>query len=154
MAHLQLPNEIEDELAAIAAEAGCELFAVERHGKILRIVLDRLDGAVTLEDCETVSRQASALLDVHDLGLGPYTLEVSSPGLDRPLRGARDYRRFIGSLTRVTFADGNASETVVGRLEAFDESGNGRLVLTEQGSGRQHQIPLGAIRRARLEIEL
>jgi hypothetical protein len=77
------------ELAAIAESVGCELVRVEFKGGVLRLMLDREPGSerlgVSHEDCANVSRQASALLDVVDFGPARYTLEVTSPGLDRPL---------------------------------------------------------------------
>ena len=79
---------------------GVELWGVEllQQGKysLLRIYIEREEG-VTIEDCEKVSRQISALLDVEDPIAGEYTLEVSSPGMDRPLFTIEQYSQFIGS---------------------------------------------------------
>lgn len=92
-------EELETLLAPAAQEQGCELWGVEflqqgrRH--VLRLFIDSEEG-VTVEHCERVSRLASALLDVEDLVAGAYTLEVSSPGMDRPLFHLSQYRRFIG----------------------------------------------------------
>lgn len=83
----------------IAEAMGLELWGVEfivhRKSSVLRIYIDRENG-VGLEDCEQLSRQLSAVLDVEDPIPGEYTLEVSSPGLDRPLYSLSQYRRFIG----------------------------------------------------------
>lgn len=95
---------LEPEVAAL----GCELVELEFHphrgGGLLRLYIDRLGGAadgVTVEDCEAVSRRVSATLDVADPIAGEYTLEVSSPGLDRPLRTRAHFERFVGSRLKV-----------------------------------------------------
>ena len=79
---------------------GLELWGVEllQQGKysLLRIYIEREEG-VTIEDCEKVSRQVSALMDVEDPIAGEYTLEVSSPGMDRPLFTIEQYSQFVGS---------------------------------------------------------
>ncbi|HEX4954433.1 MAG TPA: ribosome maturation factor RimP [Thermoanaerobaculia bacterium] len=151
-----LPAELSAELEATAAQLGCELLHVELKGGILRLVLDRADGGVTLSDCEQVSRRASALLDLYDFGRSRYTLEVSSPGLDRQLFGPRDYQRFQGHRVRVTFKPPSArnKRTVTGRLEAFETSGEGRIEVEVDETGERIEIPLPEVLVARLEIEL
>jgi len=72
----------------------------ERQG-IIRVFIDRVPAGISLDDCETVSRQISALLDVEDLIPGRYSLEVSSPGLDRRLTKTEHYQRFRGEIVRV-----------------------------------------------------
>src|SRR3954468_1088259 len=96
--------EIMPELEAVAQAVGCELVHAELKGGVLRLFVDRPEG-VTLAECEQVSRQVSALLDVLDFGAGRYVLEVSSPGLDRQLYRPPDYERFAGHLARVTYED-------------------------------------------------
>lgn len=76
-----------------------ELFGAGRH-TVLRVYIDRSSG-VTVDDCACVSQQLSAILDVEDRMEGPYTLEVSSPGLDRPLKKRDDFRRFAGEMVRI-----------------------------------------------------
>jgi ribosome maturation factor RimP len=110
-------------------------------------------GAVNIEDCQRVSHDLSALLDVEDdlsTALGEkYTLEVSSPGLDRPLRGEADFRRFEGRLTKiVTTAPVDGQSHFAGRLSGVDE---GAVLVTE--GRRVHRVPLGSIKRARLDVE-
>ena len=73
-------SDLERELSEIAAALGCELLSVDFVGGTLKIVLDRREGGVTLEDCQQVSRQVSPLLDVFDFGSGRYVLEVALPG--------------------------------------------------------------------------
>ena len=159
---------LEAEFSAIAHDVGCELIHAEYKGGTLRVFLDRPDneGGVTIDDCQAVSRQISALLDVHDFGKKRYTLEVSSPGLDRQLYKPRDYHRFAGHLVRVTFFeegdDGRRGKrTIVGRLEGL-ASADGEDGTEAETSGsitvaegeRSWSIPLSEIKVARLEIEL
>lgn len=101
----QIDHDIENLLAPAVADLGLELLGVEyRVGSgngLLRLYIDADGRAITLDDCEAVSRQASALLDVHDPIDGHYTLEVSSPGLDRPLFKPAHFARFIGEVAKV-----------------------------------------------------
>ena len=144
------------ELREAAESVGCELLHVKYHGKMLQIFLDREDGGVTLDHCQTVSRMASAILDVHDFGKQKYILEVSSPGLDRELYSERDYRRFEGSLGRVTYLDSEQRKTtVVGRLGTVEGSdADAVLDLIDPDSGETLRIPLERVQLARLEVEL
>lgn len=152
-----LTPELEREIEAVVEHNGCELWHAEFKGGLLRLYIDRPDapGGVDLSDCEIVSKQVSALLDVMDFGPGRYTLEVSSPGLDRRLHRPRDYERFAGSLARVTYRDpetGN-KRTDVGRLGGYRE--DERTVLLELREGDDAvSVPLDAVESARLEIEL
>jgi ribosome maturation factor RimP len=145
--------ELERELAAIAAAAGCELLRAEFQGGTLRLILDR-EGGVRLEDCELVSKQASAFLDVADFGRGRYTLEVSSPGLDRELYGPRDYARFSGSRVRVRFVDPESGKrvTLTGVLAEYSAE-RGEIRLTELERGAERTIRLGDVQLAKLVFE-
>src|SRR5450755_5055550 len=114
----------------VAASRELEVVEVELRGggkaRMLRIVIDKLAG-VTHEDCVTVSREVSTILDVEDTISGAYTLEVSSPGLDRKLIRAADYERFTGSRIKLTTQQPvNGNRHFEGRLESFE---NGRLTL-------------------------
>jgi ribosome maturation factor RimP len=153
--------ELQPELESIADSAGCELVHAEIRGATLRLVLDKPEGGISLADCEHVSKLASAWLDVVDFGKSRYVLEVSSPGLDRPLYRARDYTRFLGSLVRVTVEDPETrrKRTLVGRLQAFElpegaPEGDARVVVVEEPKGERHEMSYRDIRQARLEIEL
>jgi ribosome maturation factor RimP len=122
----------------------------QRGGWFLRYFIDR-PGGVTLEDCQEASRQLGAELDIEDLIQDRYTLEVSSPGLDRPLRTEEDYRRFLGHLVVVhTFEPLDRRRHFVGHLKSL-ESG---IVVIEEEDGRRLEIPRSAISKARLEVEL
>ena len=155
--HATVDATLESELAGVAKGAGCELVHVEWKGGVLRLVIDR-EGGVTHEDCANVSRQSSALLDVLDFGAGRYTLEVSSPGLDRPLYKPADYGRFAGRLARITHeaeaADGATKKrTVVARLQGWDPAA-GTVTAVDEAKQETLVLPLSRILRARLEVEL
>lgn len=156
--------EIIPELEAVAAASGCELLHAELKGGVMRLILDKPEG-VTLADCEHVSKQASALLDVLDFGSGRYVLEVSSPGLDRQLYRPQDYERFAGRLARVTMDDPETGKkkTVVARLEGLRRPPTAdaaagpegaEVLLKDDKSGERQSIPLKNVKLARLEIEL
>lgn len=154
VSHEGVDDRLVTELQAIAEGVGCELVRVEFKGGVLRLVVDREAGGVSHEDCASVSRQASALLDVVDFGPARYTLEVSSPGLDRPLYRAEDYARFTGRLARITIQPpGERKRTVVARLAGFDPTGGGRVMVTDE-KGESQVIALPQVLKARLEIEL
>jgi ribosome maturation factor RimP len=151
----------------IAGSYGLEIFDVqlrrESLGTVLRVIIDRPDRgvvetpeeAVGIEDCQRISQDLSAVLDVEEDELGEsalakhYTLEVSSPGLDRPLRHEADYRRFAGRLAKiVTLAPINGQSAFAGRIVAVED---GKLVLEE---GRKtHRVPVGDIKRGQLDVE-
>ena len=155
------PVERIRELAAgIAAAYGLEVFDVsyDREGGtfVLRVVLDKpgpsasAEDSVSLGDCQKVSEELSAVLDVEDVVPDAYTLEVSSPGLDRPLRTRDDFQRFAGRLAKIVTAEPIARQTAfAGHLRGVE----GDDVLFENEGGKLVRLPLGLIRRARLEVE-
>ena len=151
----------------VARRHGLELFDVqlrrESIGTVLRVIIDRPDRgvpekpeeAVGIEECQRVSQDLSAVLDVEEDELGEaalaqqYTLEVSSPGLDRPLRHEADYRRFQGRLAKIVTTEPlNGQSAFAGRIVTVE---NGDVVLEE---GRKtHRVPLARIKRAQLAVE-
>lgn len=152
--------ELTPEIEQVAEATGCELVHAELKGGVLRIFIDKPEG-VTLADCQHVSKQVSALLDVLDFGTGRYVLEVSSPGLDRQLYKPSDYDRFSGKLARVTFEDPETGKkkTVVARLQGLQPAGtageDARVLLQEDGKeGEPWGLPLKNVKTARLEVEL
>lgn len=136
----------------VAGQHGVEIFDVEILGKgklLVRVIIDRND-EVTLDECERFSRSLSVLLDVEDPFSGPYTLEVSSPGLDRPLRGIGDFKKYVGKLARIVTTEKIANQNFfVGRIAAAGDD-----VVSISIDGREMAIPFNKISKARLEIEL
>jgi ribosome maturation factor RimP len=150
----------------VAGSHGLEVFDVQLRrepiGTVLRVVIDRpdpgrvetLEESVGIEDCQRVSQDLSALLDVEDefgeANLAEeYTLEVSSPGLDRPLRHEADYRRFAGRLAKlVTTEPIERQSAFAGRIAGLDAG----HVLLEEGR-KTHRVPLDKIKRAHLDVE-
>lgn len=108
------------------------------------------DASPTIADLENVSRDMSAVLDVEDTIDHSYTLEVSSPGLDRPLRTAGDYRRFAGRLAKIVVSQPVDRQThFEGRLGGVEDD----AVVMETTPGKRQLIPLSLVTRARLEVE-
>jgi Uncharacterized protein conserved in bacteria len=146
-------EQIQQIAERVVASEGLELIDIEfkpgRYRGLLRVFIDK-DGGVTLNDCENVSRQISAILDVEDLIKSAYVLEVSSPGLDRPLRTDRDYRRAVGHLLKlnVVDADGNNHQMLAKLIDLNEET----IVVEEQGKNRN--IPRDFIKRAVQEVIL
>jgi ribosome maturation factor RimP len=120
---------------------------------LVRIYVDR-EGGVTVDDCAHISDQLGDLLDVHDVPPGSYTLEVSSPGLDRPLDRDQDFLKYRGSRVRL-----HLREKIEGRrnfraeLIDYEDSGDGK-VLVVQAEGKTFRIPRKVVTRANLEYEL
>ncbi|HLH29756.1 MAG TPA: ribosome maturation factor RimP [Terriglobia bacterium] len=132
---------------------GYELVEAELKGSgrnsVLRIFIDRPDG-ISHRDCELVSSQVGTVLDVEDLIPSSYTLEVSSPGLDRKLVKESDYTRFVGQMARVqTRIPLNQQKVFRGRLQGFQ---NGKIRL-ELPKGNLLEIPLDVVQEARLEFD-
>ena len=153
-------NQVRNVAARVAGTYGLDIFDVqfrrEASGMVLRVLIDRPGAAasanesVSVKDCANVSRDLSAVLDVEDIVPTAYTLEVSSPGLDRPLRHADDYRRFSGRRAKIVMREAVDGQTFFkGRLAGVD----GPLVLIDGDDGRRHQVPIGVITRANLEVE-
>jgi len=136
-------------LEPVVATAGFDLedVAVTPAGRrsVLRLVVDRDDG-VSLDDVAEVSRAASAALDAVDaMGASPYVLEVSSPGVDRPLEAPRHWRRAAGRLVRVTLRDGGS---LAGRVRTADDE---KVVLHVDGTERM--LSYEEIVRGKVQIE-
>jgi ribosome maturation factor RimP len=144
----------------VAASCGLEVFDVqfrrEASGMVLRVLIDRpgpaatAEESVSVEDCATISRDLSAILDVDDVVPTAYVLEVSSPGLDRPLVRAGDYERFAGRRAKLVMKEKVDGQGYFrGRLCGV-ENGN---VLIEAEDKRTHRVPLDLITRANLEVD-
>ena len=145
-------RRIEDIVQPTVTGMGFELVRVSmsRAGGTLQIMIEPADGRpMDVEDCATLSRALSAVLDVEDPISGAYTLEVSSPGIDRPLTRPKDYERWAGHLARVETAqpiDGRRrfKGTLVGL-----EDGTVKLKLED---GQEAHLPLASVTRAKLEM--
>jgi ribosome maturation factor RimP len=139
----------------IVASFGCELDRVEYRQAprraVLQVFIDK-PGGVTHEDCAHVSRQLSAELDVNDFIPVGYDLEVSSPGLDRPLHGEADFRKFAGKAASLTCrrAVAGSGSKVSGILRGVEEG----EVLVQVKDGTVVRIGLDLVAKARLEPEI
>lgn len=150
---MRLDPGIIHQLEALVADEGFELVATEviGHGArtILRLVIDG-PGGVGLDDCASVSRQASALLDVEDPFTHRYTLEVSSPGLDRKLYSEHDFERFQGQQVKVRMQPGYRQHRVVtGELLGLD----GSTLRIRSATGEITELPYTDVLEARLEVD-
>jgi ribosome maturation factor RimP len=153
----ELPQRVATEIEKIVTSEGLELVHIDYRkqgrGWLLRIDIDK-EGGVTLADCELVSQQLSAFLDVEDVVPAEYELQVSSPGLDRKFYKESDYRKFIGRLVRVlTTKPVRGLHVIVGRLEEFD--GKEIVVVDPQvKKDPRYVVPLADIKETRLEVEI
>jgi ribosome maturation factor RimP len=148
-------GRIADVIRPVVAAAGMDLEAVRVSAagrrRLLRVVVDS-DGGVSLDDAATISRQLSAALDtVAVMGDFPYTLEVSSPGVDRPLTDPRHWRRAVGHLVQVTVVDtgvSGVSGSISGRIVAADSDG----VTLDVGESR-HRFGYPALGAGAVQVE-
>jgi ribosome maturation factor RimP len=139
----------------VADSRGFELVDVELKtapgGRLVRLFVDK-QGGIGLDELQSVSEEVSAILDVEDPIESHYTLEVSSPGLDRPLKGAEDYRRFLGRLAKLSsYEPVEGRRHWAGRLLSV-EDGAVSLALEKEG-GTVARVPLAKIAHGRLEVE-
>lgn len=136
----------------VARSEGLELVDVEwlvGRERILRVYVDKPEG-ISHRDCEVISQQVSVILDVEELVRGPrYTLEVSSPGLDRKLTKPADFERFTGRLVKMTLSEPVEEKKFYdGRLAGFADG-----IVKLQLKDRVIEIPFEAIRKANLVVE-
>ena len=149
-----LIEKIEQLAAPVLAAENAELVDVQfihEHGQwVLRFFLDKPKG-ITLDDCATLSHQLGAMLDATDVISQSYSLEVSSPGVYRPLRKEKDYLRFLGQRVNVTlFAPMDGRRHFSGYLESVDAG----LVVVKDSEQRIFQLPLTDIAKATLDPEI
>ena len=148
-------EQIQARLAPTVASLGLELLGVEfvpsGHSALLRLYIDAPGRLVGIEDCEAASREVSALLDVEDPIESEYTLEVSSPGVDRPLFSVEQFARFLGEEAKVQLRlpqDGR--RRMAGRIVA---AADGRVTLAVEGIG-ELSVAMENIEKARLVPDL
>ncbi len=145
-------DKVRDFLHTLLPTMALELFDVqyrrEGHGWVLRVFIESEMG-VTLEDCSNVSRELGRYLDVEDLIDNAYHLEVSSPGLERPLRSLEEFRRYRGRKARVKMHDAVDGEKV---FEGIIEEADDGLIHLRLDDGRSIQFSFEMINKARLAI--
>ena len=132
-------TSIKELLEPTIKHMGYELYSLDQSGhsgRTLRIAIDRNE-PIKIEDCERVSRVVGPLIDHAELIDGPYDLEVSSPGAERPLRDHGEYERFNGKRVNVRYRTGKAETVVEGQLVAVDEAG-----IAVQAVGARGRAPV------------
>ena len=161
---MDVVQSVRDIAGRVASSYGLEIFDVqfrrEGPGMVLRVQIDRpgpaatAEESVSVDDCAHVSRDLSAILDVEDVVPTAYTLEVSSPGLDRPLRQAQDYARFAGRRAKIVMSEPvDGQKFFKGRLAGLDPVAEPAVVLIDGDDGRRHRVPLHVVTRAHLEVD-
>jgi len=145
----RIVETVKEEAKKVAERYGLEVFDVhyrrESKGWVLRIIIDNPVGYVSIRQCELVSRDLERFLDSENIIDRSYILEVSSPGLDRPLRDERDFIRFTGKLAKFIFKDGRV---IIGRIKGYK---NG-VVKVLDGKVLK-DIDVKDLKEARLEVE-
>jgi ribosome maturation factor RimP len=145
-------SNIKELLEPMLFEKRLELFDLEFKSQgqkgVLRVFIDKDEG-VTIDDCTVISRELGTLLEVHDVIPGSYTLEVSSPGLTRPLKKPSDYLRFRGKTVKIkTIEDIEDKKVFKGKLLDFiDET------VSLEANGTNYLIPYNKIEKANLELD-
>jgi ribosome maturation factor RimP len=144
-----LTRRIRELAEPVCASCGVDLYLVEawpnRPHSLVRVLIDAI-GGVTIDDCTNVSRKLSAVLDVEDPLPGSYRLEVSSPGIERPLRGLDDARRHVGQRIHVeTNAPVQNRRRFTGNLQEVESS-----ALVVEVDGTAYRLPADQVRKAHL----
>ncbi len=143
---------IKELLEPILFEKNLELFDLEYQGQghrgVLRVFIDKEEG-VTINDCTVISRELGTLLDVHEVIPGSYTLEVSSPGLTRPLKKPSDYVRFKGKAVKIkTIEDIEDKNIFTGKLLDFKDE-----TVYIETDGTNYLIPYSKIEKENFELD-
>jgi ribosome maturation factor RimP len=137
-------------------DLGFRLVRVEvsgRDGKTVQIMAERADGTMTVDDCETVSRQLSPMLDAHDVVEGSYRLEVSSPGIDRPLVRPEDFETWAGHEAKIELREPvDGRKRFRGRLEGLEDDEVRIEVELEPGAPVVLGLPVALVASARLVL--
>lgn len=154
MNKLVIAERVEAIAAEVAGKNNLELVHVDVVGTLksptVRVFIDK-SGGVSVEDCTIVSRQMEAVLDAEDFISSAYTLEVSSPGLERELYSLKDFRKFSGNLARVrTHQPINGQRNFRGRIKAID----GENIIFEDKTNGVVSFPYDLVAKANLEIDL
>ncbi len=150
---MALTETVRELVTPILDSLSLSLFDItyQKAGKrgLLRIFIDK-EGGVTLDDCQRVSREVGAILEVKDVVPGSYNLEVSSPGINRPMRHESDYERYTGSKLKIRlYAPLENRKTYIGLNRGIDKG-----ILTLEITPEQIlRIPITDIARANLEVD-
>lgn len=158
--HSGVEARLADIVAPTVADMGYELVRVALTGSAaagrptVQVMAERADGApMGIEDCETLTHALGAVLDVADQMPGAWTLEVSSPGIDRPLTRAKDWNRFVGHLARAELAAPiGGRKRLTGLVLGADTEADPPLVRLRLDDGSELAVPLAAIRKAKLVL--
>ncbi|UFS70850.1 ribosome maturation factor RimP [Geomonas sp. RF6] len=158
MAKVDVATRLGEIAERLLSSLGMEMVDLEykREGRdmVARLFIDK-EGGVSLDDCAAVSRELSDILDAEDFISDNYTLEVSSPGVCRPLKKVADYERYVGRLVKVkTYEllpdeDGNKRKTFLGELKGISEG----VISIALKEGQHASIPLDKVAKANLEFE-
>lgn len=141
----RLAGVLTDPLSAVGLDLEAVDLTPAGKRRLLRVAVDK-DGGVTLDDIAEATKEVSRLLDESDvMGVHPYTLEVTSPGVDRPLTHARHWRRNEGRLVKVTLRDGGS---LTGRVTGSDET-----AATLDVDGTAQQVAYADVAKAKVQIE-
>ncbi len=156
----QVTEQIEKLIQPLLEDLGCELvdleYQREQRGWVLRFFLDKV-GGINLDDCAMASREISSLLDVENVITTAYSLEVSSPGIERPLKKPEDFKRFSGQLAKIKTLDsidpdasGKNRKTFIGTLSGLEGDD---ILLILKNTTDAIRIPLQQIDKANLKHE-
>ncbi len=156
----QVTEQIEKLIQPLLEDLGCELvdleYQREQRGWVLRFFLDKV-GGINLDDCAMASREISSLLDVENVITTAYSLEVSSPGIERPLKKSEDFKRFSGQLAKIKTLDsidpdasGKNRKTFIGTLSGLEGD---EILLILKNTTDAIRIPLQQIDKANLKHE-
>jgi ribosome maturation factor RimP len=147
-------SKVQEIAERVGSSAGIEVVDVQLLGgggsRLLRLFIDKPEG-VTHGDCEFISQQVGTILDVEDvIPGGKYTLEVSSPGVERKLSRPRDFERFVGQKVKIALREPVENQRHwVGALKSFAEG----IITLEPSPGRNIQFPLDQVEKANLKFE-
>lgn len=153
----EVESKVKELFEDVVKELGFEIFDVKfakgNRGWVLTIFIDKEDGYISIEDCEIVSKRLDPLLDELNIIEHSYTLEISSPGMDRPLRGIKDYIRFKGNLAKFILKEFvSKRKVIVGYIKEYNESRK-TLLVEEKDTGQVFEVPIELISKSKLEID-
>lgn len=152
---ISLEDKVEELTEPLAMEQGCEVVDVEYVSEsgeqVLRVYIDKSKGGVTVGDCAKISRQLGTILDVEEVIAGNYNLEVSSPGINRPVKKEKDFIKFKGEkvvMSTMTPINGRKN------FKATISSAKDGKVVIEDSEGISWIVEIDNIKKARLDMEI